>query len=143
MDSFSSPPPKDEQPQPPAVLIQTYYDEKDVLKERIWERGSLLGKGGFSRVYELVRQDTTQTFAGKLIPRKALQTSYRRKRLENEIQLHRHLGMPEPRQRASLKCLCFFLTTFLDHPHIVKLVHYFAEEDYHVLVTELCPDGTL
>jgi polo-like kinase 1 len=56
-----------------------------------YERGKFLGKGGFAKCYEMKRVDTGKFFAAKAFEKKALNNAKSRKKLINEIKLHKNL----------------------------------------------------
>ena len=54
-----------------------------------YERGKFLGKGGFAKCYEMKRVDTGKIFAAKVFDKKGLSNGRSRKKLINEIKLHK------------------------------------------------------
>ena len=56
-----------------------------------YERGKFLGKGGFAKCYEMKRVDTGKIFAAKVFDKKGLSNGRSRKKLINEIKLHKKL----------------------------------------------------
>jgi polo-like kinase 1 len=81
-----------------------------------YERGKFLGKGGFAKCYEMKRVDTGKIFAAKVFEKKALNTARTRKKLINEIKLHKKLH----------------------HQNIVNFEHFFEDKDSVYILLELC-----
>jgi len=86
-----------------------------------YERGKFLGKGGFAKCYEMKRVDTGKIFAAKVFEKKALNTARTRKKLINEIKLHKKLH----------------------HQNIVNFEHFFEDKDSVYILLELCSNQTL
>uniref|UniRef100_M4C2C7 Protein kinase domain-containing protein n=1 Tax=Hyaloperonospora arabidopsidis (strain Emoy2) TaxID=559515 RepID=M4C2C7_HYAAE len=84
------------------------------------------GKGTTSTCYKCVRTTDNRRFACKIIEKKRLATS-KRKRLEVAAQLRREVNVLQR----------------VDHPHIAKLVQSFEDEEFLILVMELLEGGEL
>jgi len=68
-----------------------------------YQRGAYLGKGGFAKCYALTSMDSKRTYAGKVIPKASLVKPSSRKKLLNEIKIHRSIN----------------------HKHVVKFERFF------------------
>jgi polo-like kinase 1 len=86
-----------------------------------YERGKFLGKGGFARCYEMKRVDTGKIFAAKVFDKEKLSKSSSRKKLINEIKLHKKLH----------------------HFNIVNFEHFFEDKENVYILLELCSNQTL
>jgi len=85
--------------------------------------GSLIGKGGFGKVYRAVlRQRPSEAFAIKVMSKRWLRDKGLLNRVAEEIKLH-----------LSLK----------RHPNIVKMYSFFEDKAHLYLVLELCEEGNL
>jgi polo-like kinase 1 len=105
----------------PVFIEETLYKSDGKTSIRKYERGKFLGKGGFAKCYELKCLETKKTYAAKLFPKKELQNSKSKKKLINEIKLHKKLH----------------------HPNIVKIEHFFEDNENVYILLELCPNQTL
>ncbi len=54
-----------------------------------YERGKFLGKGGFAKCYEMKRVDNGRLFAAKVFDKKGLSNGRSKKKLINEIKIHK------------------------------------------------------
>ena len=86
-----------------------------------YERGKFLGKGGFAKCYEMKRVDTGKIFAAKVFDKKGLSNGRSRKKLINEIKLHKKLH----------------------HLNIVNFEHFFEDKENVYILLELCSNQTL
>ena len=86
-----------------------------------YERGKFLGKGGFAKCYEMKRVDTGKIFAAKVFDKKGLANGRSRKKLINEIKLHKKLH----------------------HLNIVNFEHFFEDKENVYILLELCSNQTL
>ena len=80
-----------------------------------------LGKGGFARCYEFIRQDTKEVCAIKIIQKANLVKPRSKQKLQSEIQIHEGLH----------------------HANIVEFRHTFEDNLNVYLVLELCTNQTL
>ena len=80
-----------------------------------------MGKGGFARCYEMKRVDTGKIFAAKVFDKKGLSNGRSRKKLINEIKLHKKLH----------------------HLNIVNFEHFFEDKENVYILLELCSNQTL
>ncbi|GJD07320.1 Serine/threonine-protein kinase plk-2 [Galdieria sulphuraria] len=93
--------------------------QSEVLRK--FEKGRLLGKGGFAKVYQLTDIHTHQKYAGKIIPKNAIRKESAKQKLISEIRIHRELR----------------------HRHIVKFESCFEDQENVYIVLELCPNGSI
>ena len=100
---------------------QTIIEEKIVkqnneIQIRKYQKGRLLGKGGFARCYEFINLETKEVTAAKIIPKKALVKSRAKQKLISEIKIHKSLH----------------------HQNIVSFVHYFEDTENVYFLIEIC-----
>lgn len=104
-----------------------YIEERKVVNGTIgevirkFEKGKLLGKGGFAKVFQLTDVHTHQRYAGKIIPKGAIRKESAKQKLISEIRIHRELR----------------------HRHIVKFESCFEDQENVYIVLELCPNGSV
>ena len=82
---------------------------------RAYQRGRLLGRGGFADCYELTELSTGQRSAVKVVSKLSLKQSSARDKLMTEISIHRRLR----------------------HRHIVRFERYFEDLENVYIVLEL------
>jgi len=96
--------------------------DKSQSPPRIFDRGELLGTGGFAKVYKVVERKSNKSFADKVINKEIfIKRSNARYKVDREIQLHR----------------------IMDHVNIVKFHEFFEDTNFVHLVLELAPQGSL
>ncbi|KAL2097834.1 hypothetical protein ACEWY4_007041 [Coilia grayii] len=93
----------------------------DVEGKRSYQKGKILGKGGFARCYEMTDVATEKTYAVKVIPQSRVSKPHQRGKVNNEIELHRTL----------------------QHKHVVKFSHHFEDEENIYIFMELCSRKSL
>lgn len=103
------------------ILVEEKYKVDGKVLIRKYERGKFLGKGGFAKCYEMKCVETNKIFAAKLFEKKALTNTKSRKKLINEIKLHKKLH----------------------HLHIVNFEHFFEDKENVYILLELCSNQTL
>lgn len=86
-----------------------------------YQKGRLLGKGGFAKCYEVTNLETRKVDAAKIIPKASLQKSRARQKLISEIKIHRALH----------------------HANVVKFHHVFEDNENVYILLEICPNQTL
>ena len=86
-----------------------------------YERGKFLGKGGFAKCYEMKRVDNGRIFAAKVFDKKGLSNGRSKKKLINEIKIHKKLN----------------------NPNIVGFEKFFEDKDNVYILLELCSNQTL
>ncbi|KAJ3034205.1 Cell cycle serine/threonine-protein kinase cdc5/MSD2 [Rhizophlyctis rosea] len=99
-------------PSPPPVL----YDRRAHSE---YQRGRLLGEGGFAKCYEVVTP-TTDRLAAKVVPKASLKSTKQKNKLIAEIKIHQ----------------------VMSHPHIVTFHHFFEDDDNVYMILELCENRT-
>lgn len=116
---------KDNQQQDFIVETPVIVEEKVKIDGKVfirkYERGKFLGKGGFAKCYEMKCVETKKVYAAKLFEKKALANTKSRKKLINEIKLHKKLH----------------------HQHIVNFEHFFEDKENVYILLELCANQTL
>ena len=88
---------------------------------RKWEKGDLLGKGGFARCYKFKNLQTLEILAAKIIQKKSLKKTRQKKKLISEIKIHK-----------SLK-----------HKNIVSFKSVFEDKNNVYILLELCNNQTM
>ena len=101
------------------ILIEEKINNSDKVVK--YERGKFLGKGGFAKCYEMKRVDTGKFYAAKVFVKKDLSNNRSRKKLINEIKLHKKLH----------------------HQNIVNFEHFFEDKENVYILLELCSNQTL
>ena len=96
-------------------------DTRNPLRIRRWEKGRLLGKGGFAKVYEARDLTSGELVAVKIVELASLSKARNRSKLVTEIQIHKSL----------------------DSPHVVKFLHHFEDLSNVYIFLELCPHESL
>lgn len=109
------------------TIPKQYIEERKICNGTVgevirkFEKGRLLGKGGFAKVYQLTDVYTNQKYAGKIIPKNAIRKESAKQKLISEIRIHRELR----------------------HRHVVKFESCFEDQENVYIVLELCPNGTV
>eukprot|EP01062_Namystynia_karyoxenos_P010832 TRINITY_DN1385_c1_g1_i1.p1 TRINITY_DN1385_c1_g1~~TRINITY_DN1385_c1_g1_i1.p1 ORF type:complete len:902 (+),score=235.56 TRINITY_DN1385_c1_g1_i1:79-2706(+) len=106
----------------PAPSVQV-IEERDRQGREVarWERGRLLGKGGFAKCYEVTHAETREVYAVKVIDKKSLEKPKTMRKLRSEIRIHRSLR----------------------HEHVVRFVRHFEDAQAVYILLELCRGQTL
>lgn len=86
-----------------------------------YERVKFLGKGGFAKCYELKRKDNGRVFAAKIIEKINLSNNRKKKKLINEIKIHKKLN----------------------NQNIVGFEKFFEDKNNVYILLELCSNQTL
>ena len=84
------------------------------IQKRKYYKGRFLGKGDFSKCYELTCSENKKKFAAKFIPKNDLRKSSAKMNLINEIKIHKSCH----------------------HHHIVAFEHYFEDKTNVYLLLE-------
>lgn len=92
----------------------------DPVTNEKYFKGKLLGSGGFSKVFLIVKESTLQLFAGKIIDTR--EPNINTSNIQNEINLH-------------IK---------LKHPNILNMeVSFYFDEVYFCIITDYCVNSDL
>ena len=86
-----------------------------------YTRGRYLGKGGFAKVYAFTSLDSGREYACKVIPKCSLVKESSRKKLTNEINIHRTIR----------------------HSQVVRFERFFEDRSNVYILLELCPHQTM
>lgn len=97
----------------------TNKDQNFIVRK--YQKGKFLGKGGFAKCFEMKCCQTNRFFAAKVFEKKALLNARSRKKLINEIKLHKKL----------------------QHENIVNFEHFFEDKENVYILLELCTNQTL
>ncbi|KAK2718492.1 serine/threonine-protein kinase PLK1-like [Artemia franciscana] len=88
----------------------------DPSTKKKYQRGKLLGKGGFARCFELTDMATNEILAGKIVPKSLLTKPHQRDKMTQEIQIHKALH----------------------HKYIVGFHGFFEDPNHVYIILELC-----
>jgi len=102
----------------PRIIVET---SRSTGKVRQYERGRLLGKGGFARCYCIQDVATGKEYACKVVAKESLKRSRAKQKLLTEIKIHRSLN----------------------HDNIVGFYRNFEDETHVYILLELCTKQTL
>ena len=103
----------------PQIIEEICFRENNKIQR--YEKGKFLGKGGFAKCFEMKSCETKKLYAAKVFEKKALVNPRSRKKLINEIKLHKKLK----------------------HENIVKFQHFFEDKENVYILLELCTNQTL
>ena len=107
--------------QPGSIIEEVKTNNSGEVNFIIYYIRRLLGKGACSKCYECTRLKDNINFALKVIPKRSLIDSIRKKNLEREIKIQKSLN----------------------HPKIIKIDHYFEDSKNVYLLLELVHNQTL
>ena len=105
----------------PVIIEEKVIKADGEVAMRSYQRGKLLGKGGFARCFEFTSLETGKHFAAKVVPKMTLKKARSKQKLMSEIKIHRTAK----------------------HPNIVNFEHFFEDSDNVYILLELCPNHTL
>lgn len=71
------------------LIIEEIVMNQEKNEVRKYERGKFLSKGGFAKCYEMKCTDTGKSFAAKVFEKKNLSNEKSKRKLINEIKLHK------------------------------------------------------
>ena len=103
------------------VIIEEIIMNQDKSEVKKYERGKFLGKGGFAKCYEMKCIDTGKSFAAKVFEKRNLNNDKSKRKLINEIKLHKKLR----------------------HQNIVNFEHFFEDKENVYILLDLCSNQTL
>ena len=106
---------------PDLVLI-----DKTRHPPRLYERGKMIGKGGFAKVYSVTERSTGLYFADKVINKEIFNSKKKgkvrsREKVEREIRIHGNMS----------------------HVNIIKFYNFFEDANFVHIILELAPQQTL
>ena len=116
-----------EKPTPPSVEVpDLILFDKTRLPPRLYERGNLLGKGGFAKVYSVTERSTGLYYADKVINKEIFNSKKRgkpraREKVEREIRIHK----------------------MMSNVNIIQFYHFFEDVNFVHMILELAPQQTL
>jgi polo-like kinase 1 len=103
------------------VIIEEVVIKQDKSVVKKYERGKFLGKGGFAKCYEMKCLETGKSYAAKVFEKKNLNNEKSKRKLINEIKLHKKLR----------------------HQNIVNFEHFFEDKENVYILLDLCSNQTL
>ena len=80
---------QDTVPEAPIIIEEKVIKADGEVATRSYQRGKLLGKGGFARCYEFTSLETGIHFAAKIVPKLTLKKARSKQKLMSEIKIHR------------------------------------------------------
>ncbi|CAK83826.1 unnamed protein product (macronuclear) [Paramecium tetraurelia] len=112
----------EEQPQIENSIIEEKYKKPNgETAYRRYQKGKVLGKGGFAKCYEVTSIESKKVLAAKIIAKSTLKTGRTKAKLITEIKLHKSLH----------------------HQHIVQFEDVFEDNENVYILLELCQNQTL
>ncbi|CAD8199782.1 unnamed protein product [Paramecium octaurelia] len=112
----------EEQPQIENTIIEEKYKKPNgETAYRRYQKGKVLGKGGFAKCYEVTSIESKKVLAAKIIAKSTLKTGRTKAKLITEIKLHKSLH----------------------HQNIVQFEDVFEDNDNVYILLELCQNQTL
>jgi len=112
---------KPQGPEMASFVEHTKKDSKGNLITKRYQRGDLLGKGGFAKCYQVTDVDTREQLACKVIAKASLTKARHKQKLQSEIKIHRAQN----------------------HAHIVHFEDVFEDKDNVYIIMELCTNQTM
>ncbi|MES1919259.1 Serine/threonine-protein kinase plk1, partial [Bonamia ostreae] len=107
----------------PNLIKHEYVDPKTKRsKIKKYERGEMLGRGGFAYCYAIESFDTQKKYACKIISKSKLKKKTTRLKLITEIKVHKLVS---------------------GHKNIVRFVKWFEDKERVYIVLELCKNKSL
>jgi polo-like kinase 1 len=121
-----------DKPEASKILPGAIPEVNQIIEEKItrvngevtvkkYQKGKLLGKGGFAKCYEITNLESKRVLAAKIIPKNTLAKPRSRQKLISEIKIHKSLNQQ----------------------HIVHFEHVFEDHENVYILLELCPNQTL
>ncbi|CAD8190766.1 unnamed protein product [Paramecium pentaurelia] len=112
----------EEQPQIENTIIEERYKKADgETAYRRYQKGKVLGKGGFAKCYEVTSIESKKVLAAKIIAKSTLKKGRTKAKLITEIKLHKSLH----------------------HQNIVQFEDVFEDNENVYILLELCQNQTL
>eukprot|EP00826_Nyctotherus_ovalis_P020041 TRINITY_DN1625_c0_g3_i2.p1 TRINITY_DN1625_c0_g3~~TRINITY_DN1625_c0_g3_i2.p1 ORF type:complete len:635 (-),score=138.40 TRINITY_DN1625_c0_g3_i2:74-1978(-) len=103
------------------IIEERRVGEQGQLIIRRYQKGRLLGKGGFAKCYEVRELSTGKVLAAKVIEKSTLSRSRARQKLQSEVAIHKSMN----------------------HSRIVHFENYFEDSQRAYILLELCSSQTL
>eukprot|EP00802_Teleaulax_amphioxeia_P002425 Tamp_02427.p1 GENE.Tamp_02427~~Tamp_02427.p1 ORF type:complete len:779 (+),score=245.92 Tamp_02427:423-2759(+) len=107
--------------EPPNIIEQQKRDSSGRTTVKRYQKGQLLGKGGFAKCYKVTDLDTRQEWACKIIQKCSLTKQRHKQKLQSEIKIHRSIHQK----------------------HVVRFEDVFEDKENVYIVMELCPNQTM
>lgn len=81
---------------PAAPIVPDEVEDRSLVAKynyvKRYRRGNFLGKGGFAHVFELISTESGRVYAGKVIAKASITRQSSKRKLHNEIKIHRSLN---------------------------------------------------
>jgi len=100
---------------------RTVFDGKQVTTVKRYQRGQLLGKGGFAKCFFVTDIDTKEDWACKIVSKKSLTEQRHVQKLQMEIKIHRSIR----------------------HKYVCRFEDVFEDLENVYIIMELCHNQTL
>ena len=116
-------------PTPPVVAQQEYpsiiennkRDSTGRTTVKRYQKGPLLGKGGFAKCFRVTDMDTKEDWACKIIQKSSLTKQRHKQKLQSEIKIHRSIS----------------------HKYVVRFEDVFEDKENVYIIMEVCPNQTM
>ena len=105
------------------IIVERIFKTKGDVEIFRYFKNRILGCGSFGKVYEVTCEWSSKKYACKVIPlkHKNKNSKFNVDKIFNEINIHK----------------------LLNHPHVLKFIHHFADANNIYILTELCKYQTL
>jgi len=104
-----------------SIIERNYTTKSGSTVIKRYQKRKFLGKGSFSRCYEIYDPDKQKLLAGKVIDKASLDKNEAKEKLLNEVRIHQ----------------------LMSHPNIVRFEEYFEDSSKAYLLIELCSNNSL
>ena len=106
---------------PPEIIEHQKRDSTGRTTSKRYQRGPLLGKGGFAKCFKVTDLETRQEWACKIIQKCSLTKQRHKQKLQSEIKIHRSINQK----------------------HVVRFEDVFEDKENVYIIMELCPNQTM
>ena len=107
--------------EPPNIIEHTKRGSDGRTTVKRYQKGCLLGKGGFAKCFKVTDLDTKVEWACKIIQKSSLTKQRHKQKLQSEIKIHRSIFQK----------------------HVVRFEDVFEDKENVYIVMELCPNQTM
>lgn len=119
--SYLAKPAQPAQQEAPIIIEHQKRDSSGRTTVKRYQKGCLLGKGGFAKCYKVTDLDTKLEWACKIIQKSSLTKQRHKQKLQSEIKIHRSI----------------------DHKYVVRFEDVFEDKENVYIIMELCPNQTM
>lgn len=107
--------------EPPNIIEHSKRGSDGRTTVKRYQKGPLLGKGGFAKCFRVTDLDTKVDWACKIIQKSSLTKQRHKQKLQSEIKIHRSIFQK----------------------HVVRFEDVFEDKENVYIVMELCPNQTM